>query len=302
MCSSDLDHEPAKRGTTVSLYALTRENHMPVAQNLSLHTYTNVPVTGYFSARDPENDVLTYSLTSLPARGSVSVEEGGSAFVYTPYENKTGRDSFTFVARDTAGNTSPEATATIRIDKAATKVTYADMEGHPAQKAAIHLAERGLYVGASMNGTYFFQPEQTVSRAKFLTLAMDAVGREPSRRVTLTGFYDDEAIPTWAKGYVSAALRQGTIQGTRDEYGAPVFLPQEAITQGEAMVMLDQLLEIADVPVQVFSPGQSHWAAQAMANLTASGFLPPARSSIPAAPMTLGDAAQLLDQVLELRE
>ena len=61
----------------------------------------------------------------------------------------------------------------------------------------------GILVGESHGGRYFFQPEQTVSRAEFLALAMDAAGLEPMEDVTVTGFSDDEAIPTWAKGSVS---------------------------------------------------------------------------------------------------
>ena len=62
-------------------------------------------------------------------------EDGSAKFVYTPYENKTGKDSFTYVAIDSAGNTSSEAKVTIQINKPDTKVTYADMEGDPAHKA-----------------------------------------------------------------------------------------------------------------------------------------------------------------------
>lgn len=42
------------------------------------------------------------------------------------------------------------------------------MEGNPAHKAAIRLAEEGIYVGQYMNGHYFFDPKQPVSRAQFL--------------------------------------------------------------------------------------------------------------------------------------
>ena len=36
-------------------------------------------------------------------------------------------------------------------------------------------------------------------------MAMTAAGKEPLSGVTLTGFYDDQDISAWAKGYVSAA-------------------------------------------------------------------------------------------------
>lgn len=74
-------------------------------------------------------------------------EDGSSQFVYTPYENKTGKDSFTYVAVDPAGNVSPEAKVSIQIEKPDTKVTYADMEGNPAHKASHPPGRRGHLCG-----------------------------------------------------------------------------------------------------------------------------------------------------------
>ena len=183
------DGTSAGKETTVTLYLLDEANDPPIARNMELSTYQNIAVTGYFDAVDGEGDTLTFQLTSTPARGAVELAEDGSArFVYTPYENKTGKDSFTYVALDQAGNTSPEAKVTLCIEKPNTKVTYADLEGSAAHKAAIRLAEEGILVGESHGGRYFFQPEQTVSRAEFLALAMDAAGLEPMEDVTVTGF------------------------------------------------------------------------------------------------------------------
>ena len=193
---------------TVTIYLLTETNNPPVARNMELTTYKNVAIPGYFDAVDGEGDALTFQLTSTPARGAVTLaEDGSSQFVYTPYENKTGSDSFTYVAIDPAGNTSPEAKVSLRIDKPDTKVTYSDLSGHPIQKSAIRLAEEGIYVGRYVDGRYFFDPDQTVTRAQFLTMAMSVAGLEDLEGVTLTGFSDDDAIPTWAKGAVSAALK-----------------------------------------------------------------------------------------------
>ena len=290
---------------TVTLYLLTAANEAPIARNMDLTTYRNVAITGYFDAVDGEGDTLTFQLTATPARGSVELSEDGSArFVYTPYENKTGKDSFTYVAIDSAGNTSPEAKVTVQIQKPDTKVDYADLEGHPAHKAALRLAEEGIFVGEYRNGQYFFDPDQTVSRAEFLSLAMAAAGLEPMEDVTVTGFSDDEAIPTWAKGCVSSALSAGVIQGSRDGSGAPVFGAEEAITQGEATVMLNNLLDVADVPLEVFaSEGTgAHWASQAAANLAASGVLREEETNSAALGDTLtrADAAELLDGALDV--
>lgn len=299
------DGTQAKQPTTVTLYLLTAANEAPIARNMDLSTYKNVAITGYFDAVDSEGDTLTFQLMDTPARGAVTLAEDGSAkFVYTPYENKTGKDSFTYVAIDSAGNTSSEAKVTIQINKPDTKVTYADMEGDPAHKASIRLAEEGIFVGSYLNGEYFFDPDRPVTRAEFLTMAMATVGMAPLEDVTTTGFTDDAAIPTWAKGAVSAAVMAGVIQGSRDDSGAPVFDASENITQGEATVMLDQLLNLSDVPLEVFSTqgSDAHWAGQAAANLAASGVIRVEETNSAALSTGLdrAQAAMLLDGALDV--
>lgn len=288
----------------VTLHVLTEENAPPVARNMDLSTYKNIAVTGYFDAVDGEGDTLTFQLTSTPARGAVTLaEDGSSRFVYTPYENKTGSDFFTYVAADPAGNVSAEAKVTVRIQKPDTKVTYADLEGHSAHRAAIRLAEAGIYTGQYVDGQYFFEPDAPVSRARFLTMAMAAAGLEPLEGVERTGFYDDESIPTWAKGAVSAAVEAGAVSGSKNEEGAPVFGAGETVTRAEAAVMLNRLLSVTDVPAEVFfDGGADHWASQAAANLAASGVLReeeagPASLSLP---LTRAEAAELVCGALDM--
>lgn len=283
-----------------------QSSQTPIAKNMELSTYKNVALTGYFDAVDHDGDVLTFQLTSTPARGSVTLsEDGSSQFIYTPYENKTGKDSFTYVAIDPAGNTSQEAKVKIRIEKPSTKVTYADMEQSSAHKSAIRLAENGIYVGAYHGGQYFFQPDQPVSRGEFLSLAMSVSGLEPMEGVTLTGFSDDSAIPTWCKGYISSALKAGVVQGCRNEEGQHVFQADQTITMAEATVMLNDLLGISDVPMETFAPDSlEHWAGQYAANLAASGVIRPEDTGAYAMSQQLcrADAAVLLDSALELLE
>ena len=274
----------------------------PIARNMELTTYRDVALTGYLDAVDNQGDELTFQLTDTPARGSVELAEDGSArFVYTPYENKTGKDTFTYVAVDSQGNTSSPAEVTIHIEKPDTTVFYADLEGRPAHKAAIRLAEEDILVGRQVGDQYFFDPDAQVSRWEFLTLAMETAGLEPLEQVSLTGFADDGDIPTWSKGWISSALQAGVIQGSRDEVGAPIFQADQAVTQGEAMVMLDQLLQVSDVPLEVFAPEeqQSHWASQAAANLSACGVTTLETPALGDA-LTRGEAAQLLDGALDV--
>ncbi len=291
---------------SVGLYLLAAENSAPIAENLELSTYKNVAITAQFAAVDPEGDLLTFHIVGKPARGAVTLSEDGSGeFVYTPYENKTGKDSFTYVAVDTVGNSSDPATVKIRIAKADTKVTYADLSGHPAHKAAIRLAEEGIFVGERMGAQYFFQPDTPVTRSQFVAMAMECAGAKVLEGVERTGFYDDDAIPTWAKGYVSSALKSGLVQGSRDAQGRVVFNAGDGITRAEAAVLLDRALQVTDVSAPTMdTDAVPTWASQSAANLATCGVLPVNGSSAQALSevLTRGEAAQMLCAALELMD
>ena len=269
----------------------------PIARDLELETYQNVAVTGRFDGVDPEGDLLTYHVVKKPARGAVTVGEDGS-FVYEPYEDKKGKDSFTYVAVDPAGNSSDPATVKVRIQKPDTQVTYADLAGHPAHRAALRLAEEDLLVGEKLGEQWFFRPEQAMTRGEFLTLAMHATGLEELEGVERTGFADDAAIETWAKPYVSSALKSGLVTGSLDGEGQAVFRAGDPITGAEAAVLLDRALQVTDVDAQVFAPAAPAWAAQSAANLSTCGMLD-AGGDLSAA-LTRGEAAQLICSALEL--
>lgn len=285
---------------TVGLYLLASANTAPVAENLELTTYKNVEITGTFSGVDPEGDLLTFQLVSKPARGAVTQSEDGSAaFVYTPYEDKTGKDAFTYVAVDTVGNTSAPATVSIRIEKQKTKVTYTDMDGVAGHREAVRLAEAGLLIGEQMGDQYFFHPQEAMSRAQFTSLAMAAAGVTQLEGVTLTGFADDEAMATWAKTCASTALKAGLIQGTLDENGQVVFQADAPITAAEAAVVLDRALNVTDVS-DAFSAAAPAWASQSVSNLASCGVVPTTASL--ESPLTRAEAAVLLSGTLDVLE
>lgn len=298
----------AGEAVEVNLYLLTAKNNPPVAENLEFTTYKNVAYTGRFSAVDPEGDLLTFQLVDKPARGSVTLsEDGGVEFVYTPYENKTGKDSFTYVAVDAVGNTSEEATVKLKIEKPATKVTYADMAGQPAYNAAIRLAEEGIYIGASMDGAYYFQPDLPVSRSEFLALSMSAMGLDELEGIRTTGFFDDEAIETWAKPYVSSALKSGAVQGSFTADGQVVFQGNNNITAAEAAVMLNRLLSVTDVTAETWGGNAASvptWASQAAMNLETVGVLQTDAAGVLMLEDTItrADAAQMLAAALDVLE
>ena len=287
----------------------TAGNSAPIAQEQCFETCKNVTYTGRVTAVDPDGDAMVYRLSEKAARGSVELMEDGS-FVYTPFENKTGKDSFTFVAVDEQGNVSQPAKVSVRIRKPSTKVTYADMSGVPSYNAAIKLAEEGVMVGEQIGSSYYFRPDEPVSRSQFMTMAMSALGSEPLAETLTTGFADDAAIPSWCKGYVSAAVQQGIVRGYPGADGQPVFSPDGLITRAEAAVLLDRMISTTDVAVTTFYPdtvAAPAWAFQAAVNLESAGVIQTSASGALALEETLtrGQCAEMLAgamEVLEARE
>jgi len=252
-------------------------------------------VDAQFIASDSEGEDLTYAVAAEPRKGTVAID--GVNFTYTPKEDAAGGDKFTYTATDSAGNVSAPATVTVTIEKTKSGVTYADTEGTTAVFAAQHLAEAGIFTGSQIGGQYYFQPEAEVSRSEFLAMVMETAGREVTA-VTMTGFCDDEAIPTWAKAYAAAGVADGILQGKTTEAGT-AFMGEASITFNEAATVLDRVLDLGDVELDVWYADREavpSWAAQAVGNMEAVSVLAVGSfgSQTMEAHVTRADAAQML--------
>ena len=273
-------------------------NSAPIAEDLELSTYKDIAITSRFAATDPDGDPVTFQIVGSPARGRLTLDENDSAaFWYTPYEGKKGKDSFTYVAVDDKGNVSQPATVRIVISKQTTKVTYSDMAGEAGAYAAVRLAEEDIYVGRRVGSLYCFDPGETFTREEFLALAMETAGVEPVSGVTVTGFFDNDAISVWARGYVSAALMDGAVRGSKNEQGQAVFMAAEPITCAQAAVIIDRLLAMEDVKAEPTAAAPA-WCAQAAANLETVSVLPAGADLT--ADLTRSEGAQMLSAMLDV--
>lgn len=273
----------------------TPEEGAPLARDLEVKTYRDIPYRAQFPATGGEGEALTFSLASQPRKGVVVIE--GDTFTYTPDEGITGGDSFTYTAADGSGRTSLPATVKVSIGKTRSGVTYADTAGSPAAAAAQELAEEGVFTGCRIGDQYFFEPDRPVSRSEFLAMVMEASGRDITA-VTMTGFCDDAAIPTWAKAYAAAGVADGVMQGSVTAGGA-AFRGADPITFNEAATVLDRVLDLGNVELDVWYADREEipsWAAQAVGNMEAVSVL--SAGSFGSASMeqavTRGDAAQML--------
>jgi hypothetical protein len=281
---------------TVSLTLQAVENRTPAAQDVEVKTIKDVAIVGYFRGVDPEGDAMTYRLTSKPRRGEVEVMPDGR-FSYQPFRKKTGTDTFSYVAVDAYGNVSKEAKVRVIIEKPSTKTTYADMEGHPAQYAALRLCGDGIFTGSVIDGKHYFRPDEPVSRAEMITVTVRALGLEVAP-VAATGFSDDSAMPDWFKPYAQAAFKAGLVSGVRTPDGRIVINADGAATQNEAAAIINNALRPVNVPLSedVASPV---WSAQAVANLNAAGVLNNAAESAGESPLTRGEMAVMLVRAMD---
>lgn len=271
----------------------------PVAESLTLETYQGIACTGTLSAGEGS---FTFAIADAPKKGEVVIAEDGVTFTYTPAPKKTGADRFTYTATDAAGRTSAPAAVSVEILKQKTAISYTDMADSTAHNAAIALAERGLYTGRQIGGSWFFEPDEALTRSEFLAIAMDAAALTVPQDVQLTGFADDGVIPTWAKSYASAAVREGLITGVSTAEGLS-FCGEDAITLGEAAAVMDRLLDVADVSVATVSTGRN-WAAQAVANMEAAQVIAAGSfgSGAAANSITRAEAAEMIVSAIHLME
>lgn len=88
----------------------------PTANNGSVSTTMNQPVSAMLSATPGyAGQMLTYSVATSPAHGSVALTASSGAFTYTPAPGYTGSDSFTFTVGD-GTLTSAIATESITVN------------------------------------------------------------------------------------------------------------------------------------------------------------------------------------------
>jgi hypothetical protein len=154
---------------TVTITAEVR-NRPPVALDQTVTTDEDVPVAIVLGATDPDGDLLTFTLLSAPAHGTLS----GAApnLTYTPAAHYSGPDAFTFKAAD-ALVSSNMATVNITVrpvndvpvaadQSVATDedtplpivLTATDVEADPLTFAVVTGPAHGTLTGTGANVTY----------------------------------------------------------------------------------------------------------------------------------------------------
>ncbi|MCP1626893.1 retention module-containing protein [Pseudomonas nitroreducens] len=169
---------------------------------LNLTTAEDTLLTGAFSARDPNGDLISYSVGQAPANGLLVLNPNGT-WQYNPNGDYNGADSFTVIVTDSRGasstlvvnvgitpvNDAPVATGTYTstITDTAANDSFADIKG---QLSATDVDDTNLTWSGSAKGAY---GELTVNADGSYTYVVDAnavnalpLGQNPSESFTVT--------------------------------------------------------------------------------------------------------------------
>ena len=265
--------------------------------NLSVWTQMGVSVYGNMSARDPENDKLEFIIVAYPERGSISVlDEENGEFRYTPATSYTGSDKFTYVVRDEWGNFSEPTEVSIRVAKRQSAAVYTDMLNSPEYNAALVMTGFGVMSGVTVGDQTHFKPNEEVTRAEFVAMALKCAGIRADSTLGASYFDDNDEIPSALMGYVATAQRLGIINGSFDGKGL-YFRPNDTVTQCEAAIILANLVGVEKEDESVsFSYGDSLpvWAKPSVYTMYSLGIFETGKEFEKDAAVTRGECAEYL--------
>lgn len=88
---------------------------LPFAVNAYFVASPDMSVTGQLYASDPDNLPITFSITTQPSNGTVTLGQNSGIVTYTPNHGFTGTDTFDFIATDSNGQ-SDTAVATVLVN------------------------------------------------------------------------------------------------------------------------------------------------------------------------------------------
>ena len=204
------------------------------------------------SGTDAEGDTLCYVIIKYPEVGSIKVlDENSGEFVYTPPADYTGEDSFTYVARDEWGNFSKPCEVSISVTERLSEVVYTDMKNHKDYNAAVALTAVGAVDGRLIGDGVYFCPDDTVTKAEFLTMAMKCAGVSVDSTLTEVYFDDADKIPAPMMSYVATAAKMGIAEGYFNGEEL-LFSPNSPITKYEAAMIMSALTDVSyegEIPV-----------------------------------------------------
>ncbi len=293
---------------TCRLYLLDKANQAPTLSlvpkaSLNVSTHRNVTLYGTLPCYDPEGDETIVEIVSYPSSGVLILTDRHTGeYTYLPKTGATGKDSFTYVARDRYGNYSASATVSLSVLTPSSAVSYADLQNLPCHHAALVMTEVGVMSGTQVENSLYFYPMQSVTRGEFVMMAMKSLGITEVAAADASVFADASEMPLEMRNFVATAYELGYLHGELTSEGKLKFSPNREITRAEAAVILGNMIDAATPTVTpIFEDSEEipAWAAPSVYSLSAMGILPVSDGSVsPLSPLTRGDTALMLHALI----
>ena len=220
-CSSPTKSKPAPQPPTVN--------------NLSITTNEDTPATFTMTGSDPEGAALTFSISTQPTNGTVTIS--GAAGTYTPKENYHGQDTFAYIASD----------GTLSSTAGLVSVTITAVDDDPNTMDVTATTDEDTSVTITLEAeevdgdNITFQLKTNPSNGS-VTISGNQATYTPNENYYGSDSFTFEAVDSSAKHMVNVATASITINPVND---APVVNPSEAEAYDNAGINLD--IEVTDV-------------------------------------------------------
>ncbi len=227
-----------------------------------------------------------------PTQTSKPTSTGTSISTPTPTPAGTSASNQTYKPAVTPVVTEPKVT-----DGPAANPFTDLTDTHWAKVSILELAAKKIITGYT-DGTV--KPDRQITRAEMAVVIAKAIGLEPAATPGLK-FKDNKDIPSWAAGYIQAAVEKNIIVGYEDN----TFRPSNKLTREEMVVMVLKayLYQAVESPVLNFTDKKDigSWSAGYIAKSVELGYVVgyPDNSFKPKKDVTRAEAANVISQCIK---
>ena len=232
---SATDSQGASATASISVN-MNSVNSAPVASSGSLILNEDTAAQGSLIANDPDGDALTYSISTQPTHGTITLTNAATgAYSYQPSANYSGPDSFGFQVSDGQGGSS---SATVQIDvqsindaPVTTSSTQAVAEDTPVTGRLsatdvdstsfsfnlVNNVTHGTLTLDSLTGSYTYTPAANYAGSDSFTYDVsDGSGGTASATVTfdISGINDTPVAQAGAYTGIEDTIATGTLHAT----------------------------------------------------------------------------------------
>ncbi|MBR0596745.1 S-layer homology domain-containing protein [Sinanaerobacter chloroacetimidivorans] len=193
---------------------------------------------------------------------------------------------------------------TIPVQVGATSIDFLDTKNHWAKDYIGKLAARGIVNGMGNN---YFMPDESLTRAQFLTMLAKTVYGLDVTKSTPAGFADVNSSD-WYYNYVNWGFENGIVKGLDET----AFAPNANITREQMAIMLSNFTNSIGLALPQTNVGAtftdsgliSPWASESVSVIVASGIMGgyPEGNYLPQGQATRAQAATVIYKYCNIRD